>query len=129
MRRSELRRLEDVADSVALQESEAIARPLINICNSAHSENTFTLTAEIPLTDAELKLLQTLIYQECGMYFDECCTHFLRDRLQRRLKACNLDSFYSYYRLLTSREGKQAAELASRKSHRQRNQLLSRQAA
>jgi chemotaxis protein methyltransferase CheR len=53
-----------------------------------------------------LKLLQTLVYQECGMYFDERRTHFLRDRLQRRLKACQLDSFYSYYRLLTSREGK-----------------------
>src|SRR5271167_3437071 len=65
-----------------------------------------TLTAQVPLTEAELKLLQTLIYQECGMYFDERRTHFLRDRLQRRLKACQLDSFYSYYRLLTSREGK-----------------------
>jgi chemotaxis protein methyltransferase CheR len=41
------------------------------------------------------------------MYFDERRTHFLRDRLQRRLKACQMDSFYSYYRLLTSREGKQ----------------------
>jgi chemotaxis protein methyltransferase CheR len=65
-----------------------------------------TLTTTIPLTDAELKLLQTLVYQECGMYFDERRTHFLRDRLQRRLKACQADSFYSYYRLLTSREGK-----------------------
>src|SRR5208282_5023401 len=66
-----------------------------------------TLTTQVPLTDAELKLLQTLVYQECGMYFDERRTHFLRDRLQRRLKACQMDSFYSYYRLLTSREGKQ----------------------
>src|SRR5690349_23662834 len=66
-----------------------------------------TLTTQISLTDAELKLLQTLVYQECGMYFDERRTHFLRDRLQRRLKACNVDSFYNYYRLLTSREGKQ----------------------
>ena len=41
------------------------------------------------------------------MYFDERRSHFLRDRLQRRLKACQLDSFYSYYRLLTSHEGKQ----------------------
>src|SRR5271155_1135061 len=69
-----------------------------------------TLTTQIPLTDPELKLLQTLVYQECGMYFDERRTHFLRDRLQRRLKVCQLDSFYSYYRLLTSREGR--AELA-----------------
>ena len=66
-----------------------------------------TLAAPIPLTEAELKLLQTLVYQECGMYFDERRSHFLRDRLQRRLKACQLDSFYSYYRLLTSHEGKQ----------------------
>ena len=65
-----------------------------------------TLTTQVPLTEAELKLLQTLVYQECGMYFDERRTHFLRDRLQRRLKACQMDSFYSYYRLLTSREGK-----------------------
>ena len=66
-----------------------------------------TLTAQIQLTEAELKLLQTLVYQECGMFFDERRSHFLRDRLQRRLKACQLDSFYSYYRLLISAEGKQ----------------------
>src|SRR5690242_21621951 len=70
-----------------------------------------TITVPIQLTEPELKLLQTLVYQECGMYFDERRTHFLRDRLQRRLKACQMDSFYSYYRLLTSREGKQ--ELSS----------------
>ena len=40
------------------------------------------------------------------MFFDERRSHFLKDRLQRRLKACQLDSFYDYYRLLTSREGK-----------------------
>src|SRR5258708_4875130 len=69
-----------------------------------------TITAQIQLTEAELKLLQTLVYQECGMFFDERRSHFLKDRLQRRLKACQMDSFYAYYRLLTSREGR--AELA-----------------
>ena len=63
------------------------------------------------LTDAELRLLQALVYQECGMHFDERRTPFLLDRLQRRLKECGLDSFYSYYRLLISQQGKQ--ELAS----------------
>src|SRR5215467_4156309 len=58
------------------------------------------------LTDAELKLLQALIYQECGMHFDERRTHFLQDRLLRRLRECRLDSFYSYYRLLISEEGR-----------------------
>ena len=70
-----------------------------------------TTTIPVQLSDAELKLLQTLVYQECGMYFDERRVHFLQDRLQRRLKATQLDSFYHYYRLLTSREGK--AELAA----------------
>jgi chemotaxis protein methyltransferase CheR len=65
-------------------------------------------TSEMPaLTDAELKLLQALVYQECGMHFDERRTSFLQDRLFRRLKECNLDSFYSYYRLLISPPGKQ----------------------
>jgi len=59
------------------------------------------------LTEAELKLLQALVYQECGMHFDARRTHFLQDRLQRRLKECQLDSFYSYYRLLISHEGKE----------------------
>src|SRR5262249_6452591 len=59
------------------------------------------------LTEAELKLLQALVYQECGMHFDERRSHFLQDRLQRRLKECQLDSFYSYYRLLISQQGKE----------------------
>jgi chemotaxis protein methyltransferase CheR len=58
-------------------------------------------------TESELKLLQALVYQECGMHFDERRTHFLQDRLSRRLKECQLDSFYSYYRLLISEAGKQ----------------------
>src|SRR5438445_11481906 len=63
------------------------------------------------ITEPELKLLQTLVYQECGMFFDERRVHFLQDRLQRRLKITGLDSFYSYYRLLTSRDGR--SELAA----------------
>src|SRR5690349_23484350 len=70
-----------------------------------------TIPVPIQLTEPELKLLQTLVYQECGMFFDERRSHFLKDRLQRRLKACQLESFYSYYRLLTSREGR--SELAA----------------
>jgi chemotaxis protein methyltransferase CheR len=66
-----------------------------------------TLTADIPVSHAELRLLQTFIYQECGMFFDERRMGFLQDRLQKRLKACQVDSFYSYYLLLTSPEGHQ----------------------
>jgi chemotaxis protein methyltransferase CheR len=70
-----------------------------------------TTPPQIQLSEPELKLLQTLVYQECGMYFDERRSHFLLDRVQRRLKLTQADSFYSYYRLLTSREGK--AELSA----------------
>src|SRR6516165_7189698 len=66
-----------------------------------------TPSTQIQITDAEYKLLQTLVYQECGMYFDERRAHFLQDRLQRRLRSCGLDTFYAYYRLLTSYQGKQ----------------------
>ena len=66
-----------------------------------------TSSAPAPaITEAELKLLQALVYQECGMHFDERRTHFLQDRLLRRLRECRLDSFYSYYRLLISDGGK-----------------------
>ncbi|HEV2117136.1 MAG TPA: protein-glutamate O-methyltransferase CheR [Terriglobales bacterium] len=58
------------------------------------------------LTDNELKLLQVLVYQECGLHFDERRAHFLQDRLLRRMRACQTPSFYRYYRLLTSSEGK-----------------------
>ncbi|MGA2003706.1 MAG: protein-glutamate O-methyltransferase CheR [Terriglobales bacterium] len=67
-----------------------------------------TSEAQAPaLNEAELKLLQALVYQECGMHFDERRAPFLQDRLQRRLKECGVDSFYSYYRLLISQQGKQ----------------------
>ena len=45
------------------------------------------------------------------MHFDERRASFLQDRLQRRLKECGLDSFYSYYRLLISKQGKQELAL------------------
>jgi chemotaxis protein methyltransferase CheR len=65
-----------------------------------------TPSIPIQISEPEYKLLQTLVYQECGMYFDERRAHFLQDRLQRRLKVCGLDNFYAYYRLLTSHQGK-----------------------
>jgi chemotaxis protein methyltransferase CheR len=59
------------------------------------------------INPAELKLLRALIYEECGMFFDERRMHFLENRLLGRLRECRLDSFYSYYRLLVSGDGRQ----------------------
>src|SRR4029077_3412449 len=66
-----------------------------------------TAGVQTQLSEPELKLLRALVYQECGMHFDSRRADFLQDRLQRRLKECKLDSFYSYYRLLISQEGKE----------------------
>src|SRR5438874_12495899 len=62
----------------------------------------------IQLSEAEMRLLQALVYQECGMYFDARRTQFLQDRLQRRLRECRIDSFYNYYGLLMRAEGREA---------------------
>ena len=70
-----------------------------------------SLTADVPVSPAELRLLQTLVYQECGMFFDERRMQFLQGQLQKRLKACSLSSFYSYYLLLTCPDGRK--ELAA----------------
>jgi chemotaxis protein methyltransferase CheR len=61
----------------------------------------------ISLSSSELKMLQALVYQECGMYFDERRMDFLQSRLQGRLKECRAESFYSYYQLLVSAGGRQ----------------------
>lgn len=63
-------------------------------------------SSHVSLTGAELNLLRTLVYQECGMCFDEHRLPFLCDRVNRRLKSCQIDNFYDYYQLLTSYEGK-----------------------
>jgi len=61
----------------------------------------------IQLTASELKMLQSLIYQECGMYFDERRMDFLQNRLRGRLRECRSESFFSYYNLLVSAGGRQ----------------------
>jgi chemotaxis protein methyltransferase CheR len=70
-----------------------------------------SLATQTELSGPELKLLQSLFFQECGVYYDESCIPFLQERVRGRLLARGLDSFYNYYRLLTSSEGKQ--ELAA----------------
>jgi chemotaxis protein methyltransferase CheR len=65
----------------------------------------------LQLSAAEQRLLQDLVYRECGMWFDERRVDFLQERLARRLRACRIPSFYTYYRLVTSSAGR--AELAT----------------
>ncbi|HLY62599.1 MAG TPA: CheR family methyltransferase [Terriglobia bacterium] len=65
------------------------------------------MPTQVELSGAELKLLQSLMFQECGVYYDESCIPFLQERVRGRLRAKAIDTFYNYYRLLTSSEGKQ----------------------
>jgi chemotaxis methyl-accepting protein methylase len=66
-----------------------------------------SLATQVVLSGAELKLLQSLLFQECGVYYDESCIPFLQERVRGRLQARKLDSFYNYYSLLTSPDGKE----------------------
>ena len=77
---SDLKRIAEIAEVCSWQE----LRP-----HSRSRDGTLDMASPslpIVFSDSELKLLQNLIYQECGMYFDERRTHFLRDRLQRRMQ-------------------------------------------
>lgn len=66
-----------------------------------------SLTTQIEFSRVDLKLLQSLLSQECGVFVDEAHLPLLQDRVRQRLQARRIDGFYDYYRLLTSREGKQ----------------------
>lgn len=70
-----------------------------------------SLATHVELSGAELKLLQSLLFQECGVYYTESCIPFLQERVHSRMQARAMDTFYNYYRLLTSPEGRQ--ELSS----------------
>ena len=78
-----------------------------------------SLSTPVELSGAEMKLVQSLLYQECGACFDDSCNTILQERVRQRLQARQLDNFYSYYTLLTSREGKSelSAMLESISSH------------
>ncbi len=65
-----------------------------------------TPIVQVTLNEAETKLLQTLVYQECGMFFDERRAHFLQDRVRRRIRESGVESFYHYYKLLTGPQGR-----------------------
>lgn len=66
-----------------------------------------SLATQVVLSGSDLKLLQSLLFQECGVYYDESCIPFLQERVRGRLQARKLDTFYSYYSLLTSPEGRE----------------------
>lgn len=58
------------------------------------------------LTESEFERFRTLIYQLSGIRVAPTKQILITNRLRKRLKATGLDSFESYYRLITSPAGK-----------------------
>jgi chemotaxis protein methyltransferase CheR len=85
--------------------------PELARAHSSTAKELMDLVTQSEMSGPELKLLQSLLFQECGVYYDESCVPFLQERVRGRLQARGLNDFYNYYRLLTSPEGKQ--ELAA----------------
>ncbi|MDY0300750.1 MAG: protein-glutamate O-methyltransferase CheR [Trichlorobacter sp.] len=59
-----------------------------------NTENSFIINEE------EFLLLRDLIYEHCGLWFDDHNSYLLEKRLARRLVLHNFDSFYDYYQFL-----------------------------
>lgn len=60
----------------------------------------FDSEPEVPLREAEFRLLRDLIRENCGIFFDDGSKFILERRLSRRLKLHQLTDFRDYYRLL-----------------------------
>lgn len=55
------------------------------------------------LSDDEFKLFAHLVYNESGLIIKESKKEFLQARLQKRLQANNLTSYYRYYKFITDK--------------------------
>ncbi len=50
------------------------------------------------MTDDEFKLFRDLIHKECGIFLHDGKKDFLRARVEKRLNALDMKSFFQYYR-------------------------------
>jgi chemotaxis protein methyltransferase CheR len=66
----------------------------------------FDTAGRIDLADEEFRLLSGLIYEHCGLYFDESSSFLLESRLQNRLRHHHFDSFLKYYHYLLFHQDK-----------------------
>ncbi len=60
----------------------------------------FTPVKEHLMTDSEFILFRDLIYDHCGISFNEESKYLLENRLERRLSALNLLTYHDYYHYL-----------------------------
>lgn len=55
---------------------------------------------KIPMSNEEFRLLRDLVYDYCGIFFQDDVTYLLERRLNPRLRQLELGSFTEYYRYL-----------------------------
>ncbi len=75
----------------------------ITINNNTHTGFFYTF---IPMSKNELRLLSTLIYNECGISISDHSETMLKSRLQKRLNSLKIRSYSKYLELLNSAEGR-----------------------
>ncbi|MBN2381579.1 protein-glutamate O-methyltransferase CheR [bacterium] len=61
----------------------------------------------IPINESSFRLLRDLIYEYCGIYFDDTSQYLLQRRLSRRVRSKQLNSFQDYYYLLKYDPGRE----------------------
>ena len=53
------------------------------------------------MTDDEFKIFRDLIHRECGIYLNDKKKEFLKVRIEKKMKAAGVGSFYQYYKFIT----------------------------
>ncbi len=61
---------------------------------------SFSSALEVPMSPLEFRLIADLIYEFCGIRFEEVVRYMIARRLQPRLSALDLPDFTEYYRYL-----------------------------
>jgi chemotaxis protein methyltransferase CheR len=64
-----------------------------------------------PISEDEFRLFRDLIHRECGLYFSDNKRSFVSSRIEKRLSARSMGSFYRYYRYLLEGGREQEEEL------------------
>lgn len=60
----------------------------------------FNVEPEVLMSDEEYRLIRDLIYNHCGLFFDQDSKYLLEKRLNRRLNHHSLTGFKDYYHFL-----------------------------
>lgn len=72
-----------------------------------------SLPASNAMTEEEFRLFKTLVYDECGIHLKPEKKDFLQNRVNQRMRATGIKSYYRYYKLITGDGADYKAELLS----------------